>query len=260
MIGFKESMDFSKFTKMNPNDKNWGVLEKMYNKNFLNYEGKKEQKIPKILHMIWLGGELPKKYEVLNQIWKDKNPDWELKIWNDSEIEKLNMANRYLYDNVKNYGAKSDIARYEILSQFGGVYVDTDFYCNKSFNEILYLDFFTGTGHQYDASVINSIVASAPNGEMINQCVNKLKTQKIDESSFDQIMHMTGPYFLTNVIFKSKSKELNVVFPTTFFFPLPPDNLVKMNFNKNIEKYIKPYIKDETFCVHLWYQSWQKVK
>jgi len=55
-----------------------------------------------------------------------------------------------------------------------------------------------------------------------------------------------------------KNDELNVVFPTTFFYSLPPDNLVKGDFNKNIEKYIKPYIKDETYCIHLWYQSWQK--
>jgi hypothetical protein len=69
---------------------------------------------------------------------------------------------------------------------------------------------------------------------------------------------MTGPYFLSKMILETKSKELNVVFPTTFFYPLPPDGLVKMEFNKNIEKYIKPYIKNETICVHLWYQSWQK--
>ena len=69
---------------------------------------------------------------------------------------------------------------------------------------------------------------------------------------------MTGPYFLSKMILENDSKELNVVLPTTFFYPLPPDRLIKMDFNKNIQKYINPYIKDETICVHLWYQSWQK--
>jgi len=196
MIEFNESMNFSKFTKMNPNDKNWDILEKMYNKNFLNYNGKKENKIPKIIHQVWLGSEYPKKFEILNQYWKNINPDWEFKIWTDDDVETFGLKNIDLFKKVKNFGTKSDIFRYEILHRYGGIYIDTDFYCVKSFNDLLFLDFFAGTGHQYNLEVFNGLIGCKPENKIIKNIIDVLGKKKIDESNYDSIISFSGPVFL----------------------------------------------------------------
>ena len=41
------------------------------------------------------------------------------------------MEKRDVFERAINPGMKSDIFRYEILKQIGGLYVDTDFECLK---------------------------------------------------------------------------------------------------------------------------------
>lgn len=61
-------------------------------------------------------------------------------------IEQINfkLKNTNPYINGSNYGEKSDVLRYEILQQFGGIYVDCDFECLKSFDSLLSCNFFSG--------------------------------------------------------------------------------------------------------------------
>jgi hypothetical protein len=60
------------------------------------------------------------------------------------EQKKFKMKNKDAFSGATNYGEKSDILRYEILSQFGGIYVDCDFECLKPFDDLLSCAFFTG--------------------------------------------------------------------------------------------------------------------
>ena len=71
---------------------------------------------------------------VWQQSWIKYHPGWQYILWTDEEIEKLNLVNKPLYRACKSYGAKSDIARYEILYRYGGLYVDCDFECLQPFD------------------------------------------------------------------------------------------------------------------------------
>jgi len=64
--------------------------------------------------------------------WKEYNPEWEHIFWDEDMIYELNLVNKEAYDAKDNPGFRSDIARYEILNRFGGMYVDTDFECKKN--------------------------------------------------------------------------------------------------------------------------------
>ena len=88
--------------------------------------------IPRIVHQIWLGGPLPDKYRLWSQSWSTKNPGWAHRLWLDADAAQLRMKNRVAFDAAINPGEKSDIMRLEILQQFGGLYVDTDFECLQS--------------------------------------------------------------------------------------------------------------------------------
>ena len=90
--------------------------------------------IPKIFHAVWIGDELPEKYEKFWLGWKEKHPDWEFKLWTD------NLPGPRLgkfYGKAKDLRVDSNFARLEILYEYGGVYIDLDMECLKPIDPLL---------------------------------------------------------------------------------------------------------------------------
>ena len=93
--------------------------------------------IPKIIHQIHLGKKpLSEKEIEWQKTWKTYNPNYEFIFWDDKKIDELELTNRMYLQN-ESYSIQSDILRYEILYQYGGVYVDTDFECLKNLDEFI---------------------------------------------------------------------------------------------------------------------------
>ena len=94
--------------------------------------------IPKIIHQVHMGNSLLSKQELYWQkTWKDKNPDWSYILWDDKKIESdLAISHPKVFENCKSFSEKSDILRFEILHQFGGLYIDTDFECLKNIDPL----------------------------------------------------------------------------------------------------------------------------
>jgi hypothetical protein len=100
--------------------------------------------IPKIIHNIWLQGydNLSNTVKIQHNNIKKINPDWEFIIWDNNMIEKLLKKYPKIYSKYKNtasYGnnvnpIKSDIARYVIMKEYGGLYCDIEYNCDNSFN------------------------------------------------------------------------------------------------------------------------------
>ncbi len=90
--------------------------------------------IPKIIHMIWIGPkECPYKENIQSYI--DKNPDWEIKLWNNDNLPKI--KNKWAFDIIDIWAVKADILRLEVLYKFGGIYVDVDSYCLKPLDDLI---------------------------------------------------------------------------------------------------------------------------
>ncbi len=251
-MNFKEQMS----NNINADIK-WELLESLFNKN---YKKSTNNKIPKIIHQIWLGGEIPKISIELSNRMMEINSDWEYKLWNEQDIQEIGLKNIELYNNTQNYGSKSDIARYEILQRFGGIYIDTDFECVKSFNDLCNLDFFAGNGHVDTPELFNSIIGSVPNGKIINSFVEGLNDVKKFNEYINNIMNTTGPYYITRTYFDNTTIDDNsVIFPTKFFFPFPAvyRHTVR-NYSEIAERYVKTFINENTYCIHLWQTTWQK--
>ncbi|WP_186036822.1 glycosyltransferase family 32 protein [Burkholderia gladioli] len=119
--------------------------------------------IPKQVHIIWIGGDIPARNRACIQTFVRQNPDWTINLWFDAnqlltgkrqaqvnaiasfcatngiklrEVQRdLKMGKnaaiyqRELVDRGANFGAASDVLRIEILLQEGGLYVDTDVDC-----------------------------------------------------------------------------------------------------------------------------------
>ena len=83
--------------------------------------------IPKIIHYCWFGrGELPVLAQKCISSWKKYMPDCEIKEWNEDNFD-VNMI-QYSKDAYKNkkYAFVSDYARFCILRDHGGIYLDVD--------------------------------------------------------------------------------------------------------------------------------------
>ena len=251
MINFNEHM-----ADVIDNDKRWGLLNILYNKNYLNKKSR-WQKIPKIIHQIWLGGELPDKYKFYINTLKTINPDWEYRLWSDSDVSGFKLKNISLFDNISNLGSKSDIFRYEILQRFGGIYLDIDFYGVKSFNDLIYLRFFAGI--DTSPGLLNGLIGTVPNGKIISNVVTELLTIQHFNNTIDNIMKTTGPCFLTRQFYKLINEDTDgvVVFPTKFFYPYPGDKR-HIPQDSNYNTVINSFNTDNTYCVHMWHTNWQK--
>ena len=85
------------------------------------------RRIPKTLHFIWFGDGQPNS---LIAKWEKMHPDYEIKVWND-EIHSELGTHRTLFEKAKTPAEKSLVARYLILYQHGGIYIDCDVECRK---------------------------------------------------------------------------------------------------------------------------------
>lgn len=81
--------------------------------------------IPKILHFCWFGGgNLPHKAMESIEKWKEKMPDYEIVRWDESNYD-VNFCcfSRDAY-RARRWAFVSDCARFKILYEHGGVYMD----------------------------------------------------------------------------------------------------------------------------------------
>lgn len=235
------------------NDPKWSLVRELYNKNFLmKDETRNYNNLPKIIHQIWLGSPIPSRYRKFAESWKYHNPGWEYKLWVDDNLNNVKISDRKLFDSIKNYGQKSDYLRYHILNQFGGIYVDTDIECLKSFNTLSYADFLIGVGYPSKPELYNSLMGCVPHHPIIVQIINALSEGKILDGGWRNVFETTGGYFLTRNFFKviTKYRKGVVVLPTDYFYPFP--NLQECMDKGNG----RDYVKDCSYTVHYWDVSW----
>lgn len=80
--------------------------------------------VPKFIHRIWLGSDVPAEFEPTWQRWGGLFPDYELRTWREGDLAELGMPPHFAA--AATYAERSDIARLEILNRVGGIYVDCD--------------------------------------------------------------------------------------------------------------------------------------
>ncbi len=209
--------------------------------------------IPNKLHFIWLGGSLPDKYNRYIETWRFHHPGWEIKIWNDNDAENFPMKRREVFDGVTNWGAKSDIFRYEILFAEGGVYADTDFLCVRSFEPLLSHSFFCGVFAPQNDGLINALIGSEPSHPLIEKLLNGLKRPATDFSA-EAVFSSTGPDYFSRIVYEYRAQKPKgiAILPHDSFYPMPN------TFSKVSEPPWREYITPQTYAVHLWDYSWQK--
>jgi len=211
-----------------------------------------DQSIPRILHQIWCGGELPAHYRKFMRCMQRVNPDMEYRFWDGKSLD-FEPVTGDLLQRARNPGQKSDILRFEILNRHGGIYADMDFMAVRPFAPLLKADFFTGIVFHSEPSLMNGLVGSAPGHPITREILGRVKISE-DPSAFDDIMRTTGPFLMTEVFMALYHEHpQSVALPIDYFCPFPNFPVLRTR-GENYRKYIAP----QTICVHLWHCSWMK--
>jgi inositol phosphorylceramide mannosyltransferase catalytic subunit len=263
-VSFYDSMKRSPLFNVDFANKNkdWQQVKILYEKNYLAKIDKEENnyQIPKKIHQIWLGGDIPEEYDGWRKSWKVTHPDWEYKLWTDEDAKKFKMVNRDAFDLVDNLGSKSDIFRLEILYKYGGIYVDTDFECLKPFDQICKMtSFFAGIAYSRSPEMCNALIGSSKTNPIIEAYMMRIKKAFGDGKKYlnsNEVMERTGPYSFAKTYheYVRKNDIDSIPFPVTFFYCFPNNE----RFKRSDKKVVRSYINPESFAVHYWSTSWVK--
>lgn len=238
----------------------WKKLEILYNNHIIN-NSKCSNKIPKIIHQIWIGNEVPEDVIFLSNKIKNLHKDWEYNLWTEKNIDFLDEKDLKKINKIKNLGARSDVLRYFILEKFGGLYLDCDFVPVKNFSDLLINNsFIAGVCNPDDNSlplIANGLIACQKNHillKLILKDIYKNLDNMIEVKTQDEIFKFSGPEFFTKKIFnfiKTNNVSDLLIYPSTFFYPI--------NYRKKFfinEKLIKKSTCEETYAIHLWNAAW----
>lgn len=227
----------------------WELLRDLFVKNFLGDEGRDYSVLPKKIHQVWLGGTIPQKYKRYADTWVKTNPTWEYRLWGDADVNDVDIPRRNIFNSIKNIGQKSDFLRYHILNQFGGLYIDTDFECLKSFDSLSYLNFFTGVGYPRNVELYIGLIACTPHHPIMEHIIQSM--DHVKGGHWRDMFETTGSYFFTRCFFDvvKKIEDGIVAFPTDYFYPFP-------NQFGHEQRNGREYIRDCSYALHHWAVSW----
>jgi mannosyltransferase OCH1-like enzyme len=223
--------------------------------------------IPKALHYVWLGKN--PLHPIMKQ-WQDKwarlHPGWKIRVWREHQDLPPHMlvdADQVLECRIPSYleacptyAKRSDVWRYEILEQLGGVYLDTDFEPVRCIEPIVQdVDAFAGLCEtRYDWSKVDpdgktkvevgcSIMGSTPHHPWLRELVS-LTPERDPEAQ----LSLAFP-FLTEVTARHPDVLL---FPPVVFYPVAWDKYATGG-KRSLRREAPP---SETYAIHQWSSNW----
>lgn len=119
--------------------------------------------IPKVIHYCWFGrGEMNALAKMCIESWKKHLPDYELHLWNEDNFD-INSTpwTKQAYE-AKKYAFVADYVRLYALSNFGGIYMDTDVEMLKSLDR--FLDCPAFSGFESETMIQTGMMASEKGG------------------------------------------------------------------------------------------------
>ena len=247
----------------------YDFIKKIYETNniqkrFSCLSPKNGPRTPYIIHQIWFGPKMPEAYRQWSKVWQEIHPDWKYILWTESSVKeyfKNGISNQKMFDRAlskKNYAMMSDILRYEILYEFGGVYLDTDCVPYESL-EFLHraYDFYAGIdGISCDFYCANGVIGAMAHHPILKKCMDLIKEfedKEADTSKFyfsspskkERVLTIleSGPVLFTKAIIQCANQDgnIDIVLPPQYFYPIVGD------------------VKPESFSMHCFCSSWLKI-
>jgi len=153
-------------------------------------------------------------------------PGWSYRLWTESDIRKLNLVNQKIYRRYKKsrnsmkWAGMADIARYEILYRFGGIYIDADsiWVNGRSLDSLCTECFEAGKGLFAAREPKNKYVANGVIGAIPGQIGLEKIIRILPRRCRNQGLKM--PYISVGPLLFNKVREEMMIFPSRYFYPV----------------------------------------
>jgi mannosyltransferase OCH1-like enzyme len=207
-------------------------------------------KIPKIIHQVWLGGPLPEAFKKYVASWFTMHSQggWIYKLWTDEDMKTFPLYNRAIYDASDSVGVRSDIAKWEIVYKYGGVYLDVDFECLKPLDILHYTyDFYTAI-QPLDTQFVQlgaALFGARAGHPILKHCIETIKHNEHKKGATNK----TGPIHFTRCFYAcaGKNGSLDIALPASYCYPL---GCTETKITK------QAWIDNGAYAVHHWAKSW----
>ena len=223
------------------------------------------EKINKTFQYIWIS---PSLNETLNSniepwLWQniqtclDLHPNWRYTIWTDDLVRREFPQLIDLLIAASVPAEISDILRMNILARYGGIYMDTDFLCVRSFEPLLkqqYCTAFAGSAVANEDNVFNLHVSNGLIGAVAGHFLLRHAAKLILEEALGPtpLNRKTGPFFFGNIIREyNMSDDCIYVYNKKLFY--------QCGFQERgqCRSKLAEYKKDPgIYAIHYWSASW----
>jgi len=184
--------------------------------------------IPKILHQLWIG-PAPRPVTMM-ATWQAKHPDFEYILWTEEEFVSRGLVippeTQAQIDRMEEINGKADIYRWEILHQYGGVFVDADSICVEPLDPLIFFHPKTVAWAAFENETERGkLIATVAMGFVPGHplCADILSWIRTSPEATDMIpqfkaWYSVGPGVITRFLETGRYPDFTV-FPSHFFLP-----------------------------------------
>jgi mannosyltransferase OCH1-like enzyme len=235
-------------------------IERDYNRDIKHLCRTPLRHVPKVIHFIWIGPRSFPKNSIDNlKSWKRFHPHWKICFWTDSKKRPLpisgmtrKLIQKYdfgpfntLIASTDSWAEKSDLIRYMILYNEGGIYVDHDVEALRSFSPFVNnYDFVVGLEWfnyhpRIDScvSTCNALIISRKKHpvmrgtiDRILQCWDEIGLKFPGKDFFSSLQRVISRTFDSMVIsaknFRNLHGNRDLILPNSYFYPYPAFDMV----------------------------------
>lgn len=132
---------------------------------------------PAIAHFVWLGGRLPRFVDEFAGRFRRLHPSWEVEVHRSVPLDFPERWHRHLL-SLKSHAGRSDWIRLWLIHRLGGLYLDTDVWAFRPFDELRHYRFLAlGTGKGWSN---NALFAEAAGGPAVAELIRRLEAHTFE--------------------------------------------------------------------------------
>jgi len=190
--------------------------------------------IPRILHFSIPERPTDDQRRAIDEA-RRRNPDWEVKVWQDP-VQNDGFLLKDYHCKANSGAQLADLIRLDAIFRFGGIYLDSDIFLNKSLLPLTSSDHFFCS--EDGKNLTNAAFGATSNNRLIEKIIRELLENEPDWTLPPNVT--TGPVLFARVL--QWESEL-VLLPRETFYP----------YNWN-EEPVAPL--PNSYGVHAWAASW----
>lgn len=202
--------------------------------------------VPPVVHLIWLQGydRLPAHLARQTETWAEHHPGWTVRWWDHDQLRDLDMPYGDLWDRAGDIVPadavaqfRSDLGRWCVLRDFGGVYSDTDVRVQRPIGGLLDAPMVVGWEIQ-DRWIGSSVIAAVPGHPATDAVIGHIDAVTRSAKPGTRPNRLSGPKAITPVLRDAADVK---ILPEKCWYPVPWDRPLDAD---------RPH--PDAFLVHTW--------